>query len=64
MRGNRLVCARCNGLVAEGRCSVCRSTRDRLRPDGVLRRVVLAAVIALLALAAMLAAAVERYALA
>ncbi len=29
MRRDDLVCANCRGLVSEGRCSVCRASRDQ-----------------------------------
>ncbi len=29
MRRDDLVCANCSGLVSEGRCAVCRASRDQ-----------------------------------
>jgi len=31
---DRLVCANCAGLVAEGRCPVCRASRERMQRSG------------------------------
>ncbi|MFI6980153.1 hypothetical protein ACIBSV_16400 [Embleya sp. NPDC050154] len=31
---DRLVCANCAGLVAEGRCPTCRASRERLQRSG------------------------------
>jgi hypothetical protein len=31
MRHDDMVCASCSGRVADGRCPVCRSTREQLR---------------------------------
>ena len=35
MTGDRLVCAGCAGPVSEGRCPVCRASRERLRQQGL-----------------------------
>jgi hypothetical protein len=53
-----LVCARCSGPVAEGRCHTCRAARDSLfagRP--VLSPMLLAVVLVMLVIAAMLLSA-------
>ncbi|MGI8867679.1 MAG: hypothetical protein ACR2F6_02200 [Mycobacteriales bacterium] len=31
MGHNDMVCAACSGRISEGRCAVCRSTRDQMR---------------------------------
>ncbi|MEV0849587.1 hypothetical protein AB0J21_27565 [Streptomyces sp. NPDC049954] len=59
MTYDRLVCANCASPVSEGRCPVCRASRERLQQDGPLGGlspaallavlVVLVAVVALLA---------------
>ncbi|MFJ3585351.1 hypothetical protein ACIPPS_24430 [Streptomyces sp. NPDC090127] len=57
MTYDRLVCANCAAPVAEGRCRVCRASRERLDPStGLTPAMVLALVIALLATLALLAA--------
>ncbi|WP_406286237.1 hypothetical protein [Embleya sp. NBC_00896] len=47
---DRLVCANCAGLVAEGRCPTCRASRERLQRSGGPNPAMLVA-IALLVLA-------------
>ncbi|MFJ6851267.1 hypothetical protein ACIQM3_12110 [Streptomyces sp. NPDC091271] len=34
MTYDRLVCANCAAPVSEGRCSVCRASRERMQEDG------------------------------
>ncbi|MFJ2646282.1 hypothetical protein ACIO1C_06075 [Streptomyces sp. NPDC087420] len=34
MTYDRLVCANCAGPVSEGRCRVCRASRERLQQEG------------------------------
>ncbi|MEV0528114.1 hypothetical protein [Streptomyces sp. NPDC050439] len=34
MTHDRLVCANCAGPVSEGRCPVCRASRQRLQQEG------------------------------
>jgi len=34
MRRDDLACANCSGPVSEGRCSVCRASRDQYRRGG------------------------------
>ncbi|MEV2255368.1 hypothetical protein AB0I94_33190 [Streptomyces sp. NPDC050147] len=34
MTHDRLVCANCAGPVSEGRCPVCRASRERLQQEG------------------------------
>ncbi|MEV0282046.1 hypothetical protein AB0I22_37500 [Streptomyces sp. NPDC050610] len=49
MTCDRLVCANCAAPVSEGRCSVCRASRERLQQqDGVFAGLTPAALIALL----------------
>ncbi|MFF9339448.1 MULTISPECIES: hypothetical protein [unclassified Streptomyces] len=56
MTYDRLVCASCAAPVAEGRCPVCRASRQRLEPQGPSPAMVLTLVIALVATLALLAA--------
>jgi hypothetical protein len=57
MTYDRLVCANCAAPVAEGRCRVCRATRNRLDPStGLTPAMLLTLVIALVAMVALLAA--------
>ncbi|WP_282697475.1 hypothetical protein [Streptomyces sp. CC208A] len=56
MTYDRLVCANCAAPVAEGRCPVCRASRERLAPQGLSPAMVLTLVIALLGTLALLAA--------
>ncbi|MEU2549703.1 hypothetical protein [Streptomyces roseolus] len=56
MTYDRLVCANCAAPVAEGRCPVCRASRERLTPQGLSPAMVLTLVIALLGTLALLAA--------
>jgi hypothetical protein len=52
MRSDDLACANCGGLVADGGCPVCRSTREQLaRERFTISAPVLAFVLAVLALA-------------
>jgi hypothetical protein len=37
MTCDRLVCANCAGPVAEGRCHVCRASRERMHQQGGLQ---------------------------
>jgi hypothetical protein len=50
-----LVCANCAQLVADGRCAVCRATRDAMHHPGTLSRSTLVVMAALVALVAVLA---------
>ncbi|MFC8131251.1 hypothetical protein [Streptomyces sp. NPDC057302] len=34
MTHDRLVCANCAGPVSEGRCPVCRASRERMQQEG------------------------------
>ncbi|GHJ90507.1 hypothetical protein SNE510_00260 [Streptomyces sp. NE5-10] len=56
MTYDRLVCASCAAPVAEGRCPVCRASRQRLEPQGLPPAMVLTLVIALVATLALLVA--------
>ncbi|MBQ0987548.1 hypothetical protein KBZ10_24110 [Streptomyces sp. F63] len=50
MTCDRLVCANCAGPVCEGRCAVCRASRERLQhQNGPLASLSPAALIALVA---------------
>jgi hypothetical protein len=49
MTYDRLVCANCAAPVSEGRCPVCRASRERLQQEGRLGGVNPMALIALLA---------------
>lgn len=49
MTYDRLVCANCAAPVSEGRCPVCRASRERLQQEGFLGGVNPMALIALLA---------------
>ncbi|WBB59018.1 hypothetical protein O7599_25900 [Streptomyces sp. WMMC500] len=51
-----LVCASCAGPVSEGRCSVCRASRERMRQENGWRGVTPTTVWILLALLAAVAA--------
>jgi hypothetical protein len=44
MTVDRLVCANCAGIVAEGRCRVCRASRERMQRSGGLNPAMLVAV--------------------
>jgi hypothetical protein len=59
MTCDRLVCAYCAGPVSEGRCQVCRQSRERLQEmgglQGFLAGVTPAMLIALLAVLALVA---------
>lgn len=48
MTYDRLVCANCASPVSEGRCPVCRASRERLQQDGPFGGLTPAALIALL----------------
>lgn len=48
MTYDRLVCANCASPVSEGRCPVCRASRERLQQDGIFGGLTPAALIALL----------------
>jgi hypothetical protein len=61
---NHLVCARCAGPVAEGRCPVCRAARERLDADSGVRAVLLAILLAILAALTVLVVTTQRYAFA
>ncbi|MET8827385.1 hypothetical protein ABZX40_23465 [Streptomyces sp. NPDC004610] len=50
MTYDRLVCANCAAPVSEGRCPVCRASRQRLRQDNLFAGLNPATLIALLAL--------------
>ncbi|MEN8650098.1 hypothetical protein ABCR94_05505 [Streptomyces sp. 21So2-11] len=50
MTYDRLVCANCAAPVNEGRCQVCRASRQRLQQEGPLAGLSPAALLALLAL--------------
>ncbi|KPC64816.1 hypothetical protein [Streptomyces chattanoogensis] len=63
MTYDRLVCANCAAPVSEGRCPVCRSSRERLQQqDGIFGQLspvtLVALLIALVAVAALLHQAV------
>jgi hypothetical protein len=49
MTCDRLVCANCAGPVSEGRCPVCRASRERLHQEGMFAGLTPATLIALLA---------------
>ncbi|MEN3584748.1 hypothetical protein AAH978_11425 [Streptomyces sp. ZYX-F-203] len=49
MTYDRLVCANCAAPVSEGRCPVCRASRERLRQGGLLSGLGPVALAALLA---------------
>ncbi|GAA2468849.1 hypothetical protein ACFW9F_03575 [Streptomyces sp. NPDC059506] len=50
MTCDRLVCANCAGPVTEGRCPVCRASRQRMeQQQGLFERLTPGALIALLA---------------
>ncbi|MFF7250394.1 MULTISPECIES: hypothetical protein [Embleya] len=55
---DRLVCANCAGLVAEGRCPTCRASRERLQRSGGLNPAMLAAIALLVLVCALLLARV------
>ncbi|ASQ95023.1 hypothetical protein [Streptomyces sp. 11-1-2] len=48
MTYDRLVCANCASPVSEGRCPVCRASRERMQQDGNFGGLTPAALIALL----------------
>ncbi|MBH5336692.1 hypothetical protein IHE55_18710 [Streptomyces pactum] len=48
MTYDRLVCANCASPVSEGRCPVCRASRQRMQQDGPLGGLPLATLAALL----------------
>ncbi|MFH8410002.1 hypothetical protein ACH4FX_35270 [Streptomyces sp. NPDC018019] len=48
MTYDRLVCANCAAPVNEGRCPVCRASRERLPENGLFGQVTPAALVALL----------------
>ncbi|AWI29058.1 hypothetical protein AB0K47_07595 [Streptomyces tirandamycinicus] len=48
MTYDRLVCANCAAPVAEGRCPVCRASRERLQQNGPFAGLNPAALVALL----------------
>ncbi|MFK8846958.1 hypothetical protein [Streptomyces sp. Ac-502] len=48
MTYDRLVCANCAAPVSEGRCPVCRASRERLQENGSFGQVTPAAIVALL----------------
>ncbi|MDI9886188.1 hypothetical protein ACFWZR_16250 [Streptomyces sp. NPDC059017] len=48
MTYDRLVCANCAAPVAEGRCPVCRASRERLQQQGPFAGLNPAALVALL----------------
>ncbi|MCQ8192197.1 hypothetical protein [Streptomyces rugosispiralis] len=48
MTYDRLVCANCASPVSEGRCPVCRASRERLQHEGMFGGLNPAALIALL----------------
>ncbi|MCF3963066.1 hypothetical protein [Streptomyces fuscigenes] len=50
MTYDRLVCANCAGPVSEGRCAVCRASRERLQQSGPFAGLSLAAVLTVLVL--------------
>jgi hypothetical protein len=54
MTVDRLVCANCAGLVAEGRCPVCRASRERLKDSAGPNPALLAAVALLVLVCALL----------
>ncbi|MFB7917734.1 hypothetical protein [Streptomyces sp. NPDC056061] len=48
MTYDRLVCANCAAPVSEGRCPVCRASRERLQQQGVFAGLSPVALVALL----------------
>ncbi|KNB49320.1 hypothetical protein [Streptomyces caatingaensis] len=48
MTCDRLVCANCAAPVSEGRCPVCRASRERLQQEGGLAGLTPATLLALL----------------
>ncbi|WP_431044126.1 hypothetical protein ACQUSR_20990 [Streptomyces sp. P1-3] len=48
MTYDRLVCANCASPVSEGRCPVCRASRERLQHEGLFAGLTPAALVALL----------------
>ncbi|MCQ8834234.1 hypothetical protein [Streptomyces malaysiensis] len=48
MTYDRLVCANCASPVSEGRCPVCRASRERMQQEGIFGGLTPAALIALL----------------
>ncbi|MFD7667568.1 hypothetical protein [Streptomyces sp. NPDC059788] len=48
MTYDRLVCANCAAPVNEGRCPVCRASRERLQETGLFGQLTPAALVALL----------------
>ena len=48
MTYDRLVCANCASPVSEGRCPICRASRERLQQDGIFGALTPTALIALL----------------
>lgn len=58
--GEDLVCARCSGLVMEGRCSTCRASREYLRRNSATISPQL--IIAIIAIIMMLTALAVRQA--
>ncbi|GAA4990564.1 hypothetical protein ACPA54_23310 [Uniformispora flossi] len=57
MTCEHLVCANCAGPVNEGRCPVCRASRERIHREGGISvpPVVLAALVTLIVIAAVVA---------
>ncbi|CAM5526830.1 hypothetical protein ACSNOH_18285 [Streptomyces sp. URMC 127] len=63
MTCDRLVCANCAGPVSEGRCPVCRASRERLQQqDGIFAGLTPAALIALLVALVAVAVLVQGFA--
>ncbi|CAJ60020.1 MULTISPECIES: hypothetical protein [Frankia] len=60
MGSEDLVCARCSGLVIEGRCPTCRASREYLRRNSVTISPQL--ILAIIAIVMMLAALAVRHA--
>ncbi|MGP3983280.1 hypothetical protein [Streptomyces sp. KR80] len=48
MTCDRLVCANCAAPVSEGRCPVCRASRERLQKEGIFAGLSPAALLVLL----------------
>lgn len=60
MTYDRLVCANCAAPVSEGRCPVCRASRERLQENGLFGQVTPAALVALLVALVALAALLHQ----
>ncbi|MEV5510553.1 hypothetical protein [Streptomyces orinoci] len=63
MTCDRLVCANCAAPVSEGRCPVCRASRERLQQEGLFPGLTPATLIALLVALVAVAVAARGFAL-